>query len=310
VSGDLTSWVRLDDAWLHNPKVRKAGVLGRALYIAAICYAHRQNTDGSIDADVIDLLATEAGLTMEQANEAASRLLEVGLFEREASGWVVHDYVACQETKAQRDAVRESAKARQRRSRARFSDVTRDAFSSDDVSGNAVGSDAEWTTPPTDEASEAIDKSRSEARHADVTRDSHVSHSEVTPREVEVEVEKRESDGADAPPPPVKRAARKTGVPDSFEPDEARREWAAITVPAVNIHSETPKFIDFHQAKGSIFADHQKAWQNWMRRADEYRTKDARSQPPRPAMREHIRSDDEADYELSRQRIRQLRGVK
>jgi hypothetical protein len=36
MSGDLTSWVRLDDSWLHNAKVRKAGLFGRALYIAAI----------------------------------------------------------------------------------------------------------------------------------------------------------------------------------------------------------------------------------------------------------------------------------
>lgn len=213
----------MDDAWLHNPKVRKAGLFGRALYIAAICYSHRQNTDGSIDADVIDLLATEAGLTMEQANEAASRLLEVELFEREASGWHVHDYEACQATKAERDAIRESARERQRRSR---------------------------------------------ARNDDVTCDSHVSHSEVTPREVEVEVEVEEREGAQAAPPaPKKSSPRKRGVPDDFQPDADRLKWAEINTPGVDLRRETEKFVEWHQAKGNTFVDHQKAWQNWMRRA-------------------------------------------
>lgn len=240
MSSELTAWVRLDDAWLHNPKVRKAGLFGRALYLAAICYSHRQNSDGEIDADVIDLLAAEAGLTMEQANEAATRLMEVGLFDRRASGWHVHDYEEAQDTKAERDALRASARLR---------------------------------------------KSRSRARHAEVTRDSHVSHSGVTLREGEGEGElKRESPLSDDEPndpekpesapvaPP--RPNRKRRVGDDFAPDPDRIQWAEIHVPAVDVAAETVKFVDYHQAKGSLFADCQKAWQNWMRRADEYRVRD------------------------------------
>lgn len=115
---DLNSWVRLDSAWLHNPKVRRAGLFGRALYIAAMLYAFRQNTDGAVSADVLDLLAAEAGLTMEQAQEAATRLMEVNLWDLEPDGWHIHDYENCQETSDEREGRREQDRERQRRRRA------------------------------------------------------------------------------------------------------------------------------------------------------------------------------------------------
>lgn len=126
---DLHSWVRLDASWLHNPKVRRSGLFGRALWLAGVLYAYRQNTDGQVSADVLDLLATEAGLTMDQAQEASSKLLEVGLWEREPDGWHIHDYETCQETSEERESRRAQDRERQRRRRAKLETsrpVTRD----------------------------------------------------------------------------------------------------------------------------------------------------------------------------------------
>lgn len=129
-------WVRLDVYHLRNPKLRKAGLFGRALWIAGLCYAYAQDTDGHISADVLDLLAAEAGLTLDQAQEAATKLMDVGVWELEPDGWQMHDYATCQETSAERDARRSQERERQRRRRAKQlasrvadpppADVTRD----------------------------------------------------------------------------------------------------------------------------------------------------------------------------------------
>jgi hypothetical protein len=110
-------WVRLDVYHLRNPKMRKAGLFGRALWIAGLCYAYAQDTDGQISADVLDLLAAEAGLTLDQAQEAASKLTDVGVWVLEPDGWRMHDYENCQETSAERDTRRSQDRERQRRRR-------------------------------------------------------------------------------------------------------------------------------------------------------------------------------------------------
>lgn len=143
---DIQSWVRLDASWLHNPKVRKAGLFGRALYIAAVLYAYRQNTDGAVDADVLDLLATEAGLTMEQAQEAASRLMEIGLWEREPDGWHIHDYEHCQETSDERESRRAQDRERQRRRRSKVGTTGRVTRDTDVSHGGVLDPEAEADT--------------------------------------------------------------------------------------------------------------------------------------------------------------------
>lgn len=118
---DLDDWVRLDAHWLANPKVRRAGVFGRALYIAALLWSHRQDTDGDIPADILDYLAAEAGLTITQAQEAATRLMDgrSPMWEHTADGWHIHDYERCQETASDRETAREKGRERVRKWRER-----------------------------------------------------------------------------------------------------------------------------------------------------------------------------------------------
>lgn len=118
---DLDDWVRLDAHWLANPKVRRAGVFGRALYVAGLLWSHRQDTDGDIPADILDYLAAEAGLTMVQAQEAASKLMDGRnpMWRRTADGWHIHDYETCQETSSDREKARAATRERVRRWRER-----------------------------------------------------------------------------------------------------------------------------------------------------------------------------------------------
>lgn len=66
------------------------------------------------------------------------------------------------------------------------------------------------------------------------------------------------------------KAKRATPIPEDFTPTDKMTEWAKTDCPSINPSRETQKFIDYHAAKGSVFKNHQAAWRNWMRRAQEY----------------------------------------
>lgn len=71
------------------------------------------------------------------------------------------------------------------------------------------------------------------------------------------------------------RAAKrtdKTACPESFEVTEPMTEWAQSKgLPAERVTPETEKFLDYHRAKGSTFADWTAGWRNWIAKAVEYR---------------------------------------
>lgn len=69
-------------------------------------------------------------------------------------------------------------------------------------------------------------------------------------------------DGADKP-----RTARRTRIPDDFEPTRDMRLWAAENTPDVDVDAQTEQFRDFHTGKGSLQADWPATWRTWMRNA-------------------------------------------
>ncbi len=83
------SWVRLDDAMPHHPKIVAAGATAFALDVAAICYSNRYELDGFI-ADTA-LAAVLPGLA--QPRKVAARLVQAGRWHRDdnAGGWRIHD---------------------------------------------------------------------------------------------------------------------------------------------------------------------------------------------------------------------------
>jgi len=87
-------WVKLDDKFLTNPKVMRAGLNGRALYVAGLCYCAGGLTDGHIPREVIAKLGTLADVR--KPSEAVARLLGAGLWEATDDGYAVHDYLKYQ----------------------------------------------------------------------------------------------------------------------------------------------------------------------------------------------------------------------
>lgn len=106
------TWVRLDDQFPDHPKVLEAGPAAAWLYICGLSYASRYLTDGFIPAVQVRRLAD-----MDGAEEAAERLVTVGLWAPADDGYQIHDYLDYQQSATKVREEREAAKQRMQRLR-------------------------------------------------------------------------------------------------------------------------------------------------------------------------------------------------
>jgi len=100
------TWVRLDDGFPDHPKVQQAGGDAAWLYVCGLAYSARYLTDGAIPAEAIARLSDRA-----DPRALAERLVAVGLWERRASGYLIHDFgeynPPADSVRARRDAAAE-----------------------------------------------------------------------------------------------------------------------------------------------------------------------------------------------------------
>lgn len=116
------SWVKLDDQFFRHPKAVEAGRDGRDLYLAGLCYCASGLTDGVIPIRALRILAADAEIDV--ADAAASRLLEVGLWEQTVNGYFVHDYHDYNPTRERVQATREArAEAGSRGGKQKYSNL-------------------------------------------------------------------------------------------------------------------------------------------------------------------------------------------
>lgn len=108
------AWVRIDEGFPEHPKVLDAGPLAAWLHVCAIAYCNRQLTDGYISQSALPRLSDG-----KRTKALAARLVGVGLWETVDSGWLIHDYLHFQPSKASVETER--AKARERMANARRS---------------------------------------------------------------------------------------------------------------------------------------------------------------------------------------------
>jgi hypothetical protein len=99
--------VKLDDDFFENPKTGPLSKGAKLLYLAGLTYCAKRLTDGQIDArgvKVVRALA-EAGV------KAVTELEASGRWEKNGSGYIVHDWLdynpAAAKVLAQRQAARE-----------------------------------------------------------------------------------------------------------------------------------------------------------------------------------------------------------
>ena len=91
------SWVRLDDHFFLNPKVIAAGRDACYLYIAGLTYAAGKQTNGFLPAASIPIIAAMAmiqiGYGPGRAQNRAKQLVDVGLWEKCAGGFMIREYL-------------------------------------------------------------------------------------------------------------------------------------------------------------------------------------------------------------------------
>lgn len=109
------AWVRLDDHFDENTKLQAAGPLGVALWTCSLAYCNRNLTDGFIPKSKAHTLLDFDGLAMVDGMHGeditgamiAKKLVDVGLYEVVEGGYIVHDYLDYQPSKAEIEAQRQ-----------------------------------------------------------------------------------------------------------------------------------------------------------------------------------------------------------
>ncbi|HET7486849.1 MAG TPA: hypothetical protein VFJ85_02905 [Acidimicrobiales bacterium] len=115
------AWVRLDEAFPDHPKVARAGPLASWLHVCALAYCNRLLTDGFVPSAQVAKLA-DLSEVRATALQLAERLVDVGMWTREAGGFRIHDFGDYQPTKAQVEAERQAKAAAGRKgARSRWS---------------------------------------------------------------------------------------------------------------------------------------------------------------------------------------------
>jgi hypothetical protein len=85
------SWVKLDDQFPSHPKVLRAGLEARALYVTSLCYCANHLTDGFVTVEVTPLLTAMSQIS--NGDLAVKKLVDVGLWEVCEGGYTIHDYL-------------------------------------------------------------------------------------------------------------------------------------------------------------------------------------------------------------------------
>lgn len=123
------SWLELDDGILRHPKfiraVRLAGSEAIHLWLGLRAYCGQLLTDGSIPADMVDVVD---GPPRGKARAVAlTALVQVGLVDETEGGLQMHDYLDWSSSRKDVEARRAATAERQRRQREKGATVTRES---------------------------------------------------------------------------------------------------------------------------------------------------------------------------------------
>ncbi|MEV1168580.1 hypothetical protein [Nonomuraea sp. NPDC049784] len=107
-------WVRVDDQFPVNRKVRRLSDKAFRLYVSALCWCNANLTDGRIAESEITYVSD-----VRSPKRYANELVCAGLWEQNdaenGGGWTVHDYLEYQSSAEKIRADREAKRARQER---------------------------------------------------------------------------------------------------------------------------------------------------------------------------------------------------
>lgn len=114
------SWVKLDDQFFHHPKVIDLSKDAKLLHLAALTHCAGQLTDGLITAGALRSIAALVDVDCNAVTNmlqgvtcnAVTELLLAGLWQKEGSGYRIHNYLKYQPSAAQEKARRQAGSER------------------------------------------------------------------------------------------------------------------------------------------------------------------------------------------------------
>lgn len=266
-------WVRLDEQFPDHPKVVQAGPLAGWLHVCGLAYCNRLLTDGFVPAGQVPKLADFDGIWTEPDGAAVQicidpfdlvkQLEAAGMWKRVTNGYLIHDYNDYQPTKAtvmaERKAKADAGRKGGLASAARRGDHTNGTSGAQGQAPAQAGAQAgACDVLPTDWQAESKPDPTRPGSDLEFQTRAHTSSKSL------VLV-------PDLPSPPAP-AARGRRIPDDFSVTSEMVTWAVRETPNVVLRTETAKFCDYWEAESGQRAskrDWTKAWQVWMRKAEE-----------------------------------------
>lgn len=114
------TWVRIDDAVATHPKHLAAGPVACWIWVAGLAWANQHASNGAIPAHALHALYPSDWISKADLRRVATKLVDVGLWEKAADGWLIHDYADYQAEamKSARDERREWERKRKAAQRA------------------------------------------------------------------------------------------------------------------------------------------------------------------------------------------------
>lgn len=116
------AWLRIDDRVRTHPKIAQAGPAAAWLWFCGVCYCREHLTDGFLPKPVIPTLA----LNLPNPWRHAARLVEVRLWEDAVGGYLVHDFLDWNPSKAEVLSMRDKERDKKRTQRGTDSGHERD----------------------------------------------------------------------------------------------------------------------------------------------------------------------------------------
>ena len=89
-------WAKIDDGVGTHRKHLAAGPVACWLWVTGLAWANRHATDGLIPTHALPALYPSDALSKIELRRSATKLVEVGLWEPCAAGWLIHDYAQYQ----------------------------------------------------------------------------------------------------------------------------------------------------------------------------------------------------------------------
>lgn len=257
-------WVRIDENFAQHPKVLRAGPLGMAMQIAALCYCNRHMTDGFVPKQIAKGLLDLDGLGMRMSGNGlmgagldaewhlvVEDLVEAGLWDEVDGGWQIHDYLDFQPSRQQIQRVSETRREAGRRGGSANRKQTPEQIAKHVAKQNGEQIESK-------SSSKSSSKTEAKSKPVPVSRIPIETPPVAPPCEADIPgfLDRRKSNG---------EAKRRKQLDWDELPEEART-FCRQKRPDLDPDRTFERFRDYWIGHGKPMKDWMATWRNWVRK--------------------------------------------